>query len=297
MRYPIRAVSKRTGIPIDTLRAWERRYGVVTPLRDHRGRVYSEADVARLQLLHGAVSAGHAIGGIASLGDRELRRLLEPSVAVAAGQPRTDTTALKTALLTLDSIEVDREATRLAALLSPVALVRDALLPVLRDVGDRWNAGPGGVALEHVMSSALRHLFGSYLRLHGKRHSGFRVLFATLPGDQHEIGILAAAMLAAAHGCGVSYVGPNVPAREIVEAIAAAKAQVLVLGVTFASNAGSRQRDLRAIVRALPPEVELWIGGREAGACASLVEPRGTWIRDFDSYQAQLERLAGYLPS
>ena len=55
MRYPIRAVSKLTGIAIDTLRAWERRYGAVTPVRDSRGRLYSDADVARLRLLHQAV--------------------------------------------------------------------------------------------------------------------------------------------------------------------------------------------------------------------------------------------------
>ena len=53
--YPIRAVSRLTGIGIDTLRAWERRYGAVTPTRDDRGRMYTEADVARLRLLNGAV--------------------------------------------------------------------------------------------------------------------------------------------------------------------------------------------------------------------------------------------------
>ena len=61
-RYPIRAVSKLTGIAIDTLRAWERRYGAVTPTRDERGRMYTDADVARLRLLGGAVESGHSIG-------------------------------------------------------------------------------------------------------------------------------------------------------------------------------------------------------------------------------------------
>ena len=78
--YPIRAVSKLTGIGIDTLRAWERRHGAVTPIRDDRGRMYTDADIARLRLLRGAVEHGHTIGRLAALTDAELRHL------AAAGQ-------------------------------------------------------------------------------------------------------------------------------------------------------------------------------------------------------------------
>ena len=56
--YPIRAVSKLTGISIDTLRAWEKRYQVVAPQRDERGRLYTEADMQRLRLLNAAVEHG-----------------------------------------------------------------------------------------------------------------------------------------------------------------------------------------------------------------------------------------------
>ena len=82
--YPIRAVSKMTGIGIDTLRAWERRYGAVKPLRDDRGRMYTEADVARLRLLSGAVEQGHSIGRLAGLSNDQLRDLCVAAGAVAA---------------------------------------------------------------------------------------------------------------------------------------------------------------------------------------------------------------------
>jgi len=293
-RYPIRAVSKLTGLSIDTLRAWERRYGVVTPSRDKRGRVYTDADVARLRLLHEAVSAGHGVGRVAALGNQALRQLTQADRHSTTATRPLDTSALKAALMTLDSIDVDREASRLAAGLSPLEFVRDALLPLLRDVGDRWNARRDGVALEHLMSSTLRHLFGSFLRFYGRRDGATRLLFATPPGDQHEIGILAAAMLAAGHGFAVSYIGPNLPARDILEAVKTARAQVLVLGLTFTPNAGVRERDLRAILRRLPAAVALWIGGREAGRYADLVEPRGALMRDFDAYLTHLARLRAH---
>ena len=70
--YPIRAVSRLTGIGIDTLRAWERRHRAITPVRDDRGRMYTEANIARLRLLRGAVEHGHSIGRLAGLSDKEL---------------------------------------------------------------------------------------------------------------------------------------------------------------------------------------------------------------------------------
>ena len=82
-RFPIRAVSRLTGIGIDTLRAWERRYRAVTPVRDDRGRMYTDADVARLRLLSGAVEQGHSIGRLAGLSNDELRDLCGAAGAVA----------------------------------------------------------------------------------------------------------------------------------------------------------------------------------------------------------------------
>src|SRR3982750_880947 len=83
-RYPIRAVSRLTGIAIDTLRAWERRHQAVTPVRDDRGRMYTDADIARLRLLRGAVERGHSIGRLAGLTDAELRALADTAAANAA---------------------------------------------------------------------------------------------------------------------------------------------------------------------------------------------------------------------
>ena len=296
--YPIRAVSRLTGIGIDTLRAWERRHSAITPVRDDRGRMYTEADIARLRLLRGALEHGHSIGRLAGLSDKELRNLTA-AAAVAAPAPdlmrraSLDVAALNTALDRFDAVGIDQEIARLAAVLRPIDLIQDVLMPMLVRVGDDWHTGRAGVAHEHLMSSTIRNILGSFLRLHPRPDVPARLLFATPAGDRHEIGTLGAAMLAASSGLSVAYLGPDLPARDIVESVKAASAQVLVLGLTTALAGKAKERELRTIVRDLPKDVELWTGGRGAVRHAAIIGRRGLVLRDYDAYQQELVRIGG----
>jgi DNA-binding transcriptional MerR regulator/methylmalonyl-CoA mutase cobalamin-binding subunit len=298
-RYPIRAVSRLTGLGIDTLRAWERRHGAVTPARDERGRMYTEGDVARLRLLRGAVEQGHSIGRIAGLSDAELRQ-----IAAAAGRgavradepmrrPALDTAALTAALRRFDAAGIDQEIARLATVLRPLDLVRSVLMPMLAQVGDDWHKKRAGVAHEHLLSATIRNILGSFLRLHARPEMAARLLFATPAGDRHEIGTLGAAMLAASSGLGVAYLGPDLPARDILDSVKPAGAQVLVLGVTTALAAKAKEIELRAIVRGLPKGVELWVGGPAAARHAGIIGNRGLVLHDYDAYQKELVRIGG----
>lgn len=298
VRYPIRAVSKLTGIGIDTLRAWERRHAAVTPVRDDRGRVYTDADVARLRLLREAVDHGHNIGRIAGLDDEQLRHLAAAAAATApqaevVRQASPDTTTLKAAMYSYNALGIDQEISRLASVLRPVELLQEVLIPVFAQVGDDWHRGCATIAHEHLMSSAVRNILGSFLRLYARPAAPVRLLFATVSGDRHEIGALGAAMLAASSGLGVAYLRPDLPARDIVESVKPAGAQVLVLGVATTSTGRTTERELRGIVRDLPHDVELWAGGRGAERHASIITPRGLVFGDYTAYQKELVRLGG----
>jgi MerR family transcriptional regulator, light-induced transcriptional regulator len=297
-QYPIRAVSKLTGVAIDTLRAWERRHGAVTPIRDDRGRMYTDADIARLRLLRGAVEHGHSIGRLARLTDAELRQLAAAGASAMSEvdpQRRTpvDTAGLIAALEKYDATAIDQQISRLASVLPPLELLRDVLMPVLAQVGDEWHRGPARIAHEHLMSSTTRNILGSFLRLYARPEASPRLLFATVSGERHEIGTLGAAMLAASNGLGVAYLGPDLPAREIVESVRPAGAQVLVLGLTATLADKVTQRELRTIIRDLPKEVELWAGGRGAVLHTALISPRGLVLPDYNAYQQELVRIGG----
>ncbi|HVG83059.1 MAG TPA: B12-binding domain-containing protein, partial [Vicinamibacterales bacterium] len=203
--------------------------------------------------------------------------------------------ALSAALQSYDASAIDREMARLAAVLRPLELLRDGLMPTLAQVGDEWHRHRASIAQEHLMSSTVRNILGSFLRVYARPNVPARLLFATPAGERHELGTLGAAMLAASSGLGVAYLGPDLPADDLVESVKAAGAQVMVLGLTRVSGGSATEQELRAIVRDLPPDVELWAGGHGAGRYASIITPRGRIFGDYTAYQQELVRLGGHI--
>ena len=283
--YPIRAVARLTGLSLDTLRAWERRYQVVTPRRAERGRLYDDRDIERLKQLARLVDAGHAIGSIATLPPAALarlgdRQLSSPPRSAAAA---VDLASLVRAMKQYDLPAVESTLNRHAALLPPDALVFSVVLPVLREAGTRWEAGAIRPAQEHLVSACVRSVLGGLLRTMPQPIDGDGMVFATTAGERHELGLLSAAVLAAYAGHRVTYLGPDVPGTDVVHAVNSLKASTLVLCATMANV--TTVRELRTL-RRLRPEVALWVGGRER---ARLRRELGARVRGIDT----LEQFSG----
>lgn len=300
--YPIRAVSLMTGVSIDTLRAWERRYGAVVPVRDERGRVYTDADVRRIRLLREATEAGHAIGRVATLDDQQLQDLV--SQALVAGQPRTDAAATErpgVAVINIDNIirsldrfdglAVETELSRAATLLPAPELLRDVVMPLLVAMGDRWHAGRARIAHEHMLSASVRNVLGSLLRVHQKLGVPDRLLFATPSGERHEFGTLGAAVMAAAGGLGTIYLGPDIPADDIAAVAESVDLDVVVLGVTVQADLERAEAEVDALVARLPPTIEVWVGGAAADRVTARHPGRILSVQSYEALEHQLVRL------
>ena len=303
--YPIRAVSKQTGISIDTLRAWEKRYQVVVPQRDERGRLYTEADMQRLRLLNAAVEKGHAIGRVAALSNEDLESLvLSPSLSTREAEPALINVqeafpaqpqaprAVMEAIERLDYAQAERELSLLAAVLPPRELVHSVALPLMRQVGEAWHAGQLSIAQEHMASSLLRNLLGALIPLHRRSTPAAKLLFATPSGELHEFGILVAAMLAAGGGLGITYLGANLPGEEIVFAAQKAAPQVVVLGFIGANGAKIGLAEIQKVAHKLPAQIELWVGGTRTEEMIKAVgQTRALQLDDFQRLEQHLVRL------
>jgi len=286
VQYPIRAVAKLTGIAVDTLRAWERRYQAVTPDRVSRGRLYSDADVRRLLLLRSALESGHAIGQVAALSDTELQQLARapfrsnwtsrPEPLAKADMPELRT--LVGAIEALDSATINEELSRLALFLSPTGLVYKVVLPLMRLAGDNWESGIYQIAQEHMFSACVRNLLGGLVRLQQRGNGAARLLLATPSDELHEFGILAAAMLAVEHDFQVDYLGPNLPAREILSAAVKCAPHAVVLGIMKLNASPAVRQDVGLLASGLPAATELWVGGSGAVDVVAGVARSGVFV-------------------
>lgn len=280
-RYPIRAVAKLTGLSLDTLRAWERRYQAVVPVRDDRGRMYSDADITRLQRLAALVREGHSIGTIASLTDAALSRLQVGAEAPATPSTTVNLEPIREAIGRYDVPAIEAVLNRHAIVLPPATLIFSVLLPILRDLGERWESGAIRPAQEHLVSAAIRSVLGGLLRSLPNAPQAKTLVLATAAGERHELGLLCAAVLAAARGLNVIYLGPDLPAPDISHATSLAAADTLLIAAT---QAEVDDKQLRVLSR-VPPHVEIWVGGAMADGLCAAIGSRARKINSLEEFQ------------
>jgi len=293
--YPIRAVAKLTGISIDALRAWERRYKAVVPNRTRRGRLYDAAQVRRLMLLRDVTKIGHSIGLIAGLPDAELEALLAAPAATAPLDAGSDQTVLKPVLIALENYDyygANSELGLLASLLPVPELVARVVQPLMELVGKRWYNGTLTVSQEHMISALLRNLLGGLVRLYHPREPRVRLIFATPNSELHEFGILCGAMLAVSRGVEAIYLGPNLPTPEIVHITQRLKPRAVVLGVLAPAYIPDLEGAVDFIASQIPLDTEVWIGGRDARlSVPGARSDRFHFLEDFQSLMPELSRI------
>ncbi len=269
-RHPIAVVAERTGLSQDVLRVWERRYGAVQPDRaPNAQRLYSDADIERLRLLHDATRAGRAIGQVAKLSTEALTALVEEDAAerpqrrppIASAEPGVVVSAALALARALDAGGLDDVLRRAAARLGSSPFLETVAVPLLRLVGDEWHAGRLTPSVEHLVSATLHDIIVETMRAFAGQNGAPTVLVATPAGDRHAIGAALVGAAAAVEGWRVLYLGADLPAEEIVLAARAASVRVVALSVLYMENEQRVLGELRAVRAALPAEVVLLVGG------------------------------------
>lgn len=263
MRYRMKTVSELTGIPRNTLVAWERRYGVPEPERLANGyRLYSADDLALLKRLKEAVDAGLAISEAVEIVKRGASAAPPPAAPSAAGAGLAALQAeLLPALLSFDRARAERVIGALAHL-PFLTVVQHVYFPLLRSVGALWERGEASVAQEHFASAFLRdQVVGMLLRAGAGNPRGQQVVCAALPGERHEIAILALAAHLSMRGCRVTYLGVDVPAADLARLVAEIRPARVCVSAIVSVSAKQIAAYARALRAAAPRTTRIVIGG------------------------------------
>ncbi|NUO35009.1 MAG: MerR family transcriptional regulator [Dermatophilaceae bacterium] len=291
--YTIKRAAELTGISVATLRAWERRYGVVSPKRSDGGyRLYGAEDVRALAIMNSLVNEGWSAREAAT---ETLRRLSSRDAAGKDGRdPRERTHAVPRRVAPLrpgsryqseDAEAFIRAAERLDSASATAVLdarfglgtfehvVDDWLMPTLELVGEEWAHGRLTVAGEHLVSYAVQRRLAAAYEAASGRADGPTLLIGLPPGARHELGLLAFAVAARRAGFATVYVGADLPAEEWVRAIEARRAAGMVMAVPRHVDIAAARKIVETVNRS-HPEVVIGLGGSQqdeiGGSCVHL---------------------------
>jgi methanogenic corrinoid protein MtbC1 len=206
-------LSRRVGVPVESLRGWERRYGLLSPSRTPGGfRLYGEDDVARVLAMRANLERGLFAAEAARLALAE--DVAEPFPSPV---PVADASELAAALDHFDETGAQQALDRLLSTLTLDVVLRDVLLPYLHEVGDRWESGEVTVAQEHFASNVLRGRLAALAR-GWDRGVGPRAVLACVEGERHDLPLVAFGLALRGHGWRIGYLGADTPVASLVDA-------------------------------------------------------------------------------
>ena len=271
--YKMRTVTSATGFSPAVLRAWERRHGLLHPRRGPGGhRLFTKDDLTLLKLVRRRMREGRSIGELALTGRDEL--LAEARALTPVGTPPAPTSEGPTtmaalqartidAALALNGPGIEQALDEAFALVAPTQVIAQLIEPVTRKIGDHWAQGTCGVAHEHLLSGVFKHRLRKLVETASQRSTSRPpVLFACLPDEQHDLGLLTLAYRCAQHGVQPCYLGPSLPFEDLETACNQVQPSAVVLSVTRRALYDSHRSHLIDFTRRQGTGTRILIGGQ-----------------------------------
>lgn len=302
LRHSIRVASQRTGLSPHAIRVWEKRYGAVTPSRTRTNRrLYSDAEVERLALLHRATRQGHNISNVAHLSTEQLRGLADENrslsipLAAPAGAQADPAQTVQQALAVirqLDSQGFELLLERGAVAHGQHGLLHKVIAPLTYELGELWRAGEITAAHEHMATWVIRLFLGRISKPFAVNGIAPVLAVATPAGQLHEVGAVMVAAAANDSGWKVNYLGGSLPAPEIAGVAIQSAARAVALSIVYPEDDPNLPTELQNLRRYLPPTISIIVGGRAAPAYHEALSAIGALLcKDLQELYGHLDRL------
>lgn len=279
--YNTKLVVGETGVPADTFRAWERRYGLPRPQRGDGGqRLYSDRDIATIRWLRDRTNEGLTISQAVALLETGSEAPIPSDAPRSFASLRND---VLHALLRFDSPTADSVLGEAFALYALDAVCLQIIQPVLIEVGTMWHGGTASVAQEHFTSQFLRRKLLALLNIYDVPEGRATVVAACAPGEQHDLGLLLLALFLVRRNYRVVFLGADVPAEALNQAIGQVHPELVCISATTPATA-EQTAQIAADLAAQHPNVLICIGGQ--GAPAGDVRMNGIHVLTGDGMAA-----------
>ena len=282
--HRIHRVAKLTGLSKDVIRVWERRYGVVQPIRGpNRYRLYTDDDVELLRYLKVEVQNGRSIGELVAEGPDELLNRAKAIDMAIAVRPRPYEGLIGELMAALDPLDREAFERRLNGAVAVIPF-QDALhrilLPLQERVGQSWHDGRVGVAIEHYVTKQVQQKIFAAMNQLAVNDYGLNIVVACPSGEEHEIAAQAVAYVCSVRGCRVFYLGSNVPIAELAAFCELVEPQMILLSLTTVPSADDAARFVKELHTRLRNQGVVMVGGAAAQAERRLFEQANIGVLD-----------------
>jgi DNA-binding transcriptional MerR regulator len=268
---PIRTIASLTGVNPITLRAWERRYGFIRPLRTPKGhRLYTHQHVELIRRVVALVDRGVPISRVRELLDSETD---SHGAARASGPWRDYIERMAAAIARFDEPELDRIYDDALSVHPIENVTRHLILPLLVHLGERWSNASGAIAEEHFFAMYLRSKLGARLQHRMRYARGPRIVAACAPGEQHEIGLLLFALEARDAGLRTVLLGADTPFEDVAIAQRGSASDAVVISSSVDPAPELLERALPKLVQQIG--VPVFVGGATAARHRKAVTAAG----------------------
>lgn len=287
--YPIGTVSEITGVNAVTLRAWERRYGLIQPERTPKGhRMYSQTDVDKIQHILEQLGQGIAISRVA-----ESLHVQPVSEDTEADVWQSYRARMIEAISRFDENVLDTIYNEAMSLYPVDIITRQLLTPLLIDLGERWQTREGSVAEEHFFSVFMRNKLGARFHHRNMRNTGPCLIAACLPGEHHEFGLLLFALAAHARGYRLILLGADMPLAELPHVIQRTRPDGIVLSGSILFDVSEFQNELENLAQV--SSIPVFVGGCVAEEYRDVIDAAGATPLQEDLF-ATLRTIRNVLP-
>ncbi|MFZ5909554.1 MAG: MerR family transcriptional regulator [Chloroflexota bacterium] len=252
--FNLKVVLKETGIAADTLRAWERRYGLPMPERTPGGhRLYSQRDIETIKWLMTKQGEGLSISRAVDLWKEECASGLDP---LAAPRP-TGVFAVPTAnlasarqqwleaCLAFDEIAAEQAINQAFAMYPVETVCIELLQRGLHQIGEMWYTGEVTVQHEHFASGLIARRLDALIAATPLPTRPQTVLIGCPPAEWHTLPLLLMTLLLRRRGMNVFYLGANVPTERFEETLSIVRPNLVVLAAQQLHTAASLQETAR----------------------------------------------------
>ncbi|UCZ54742.1 cobalamin-dependent protein [Bacillus shivajii] len=260
-KYNIKAVTNMLGIQAGTLRAWERRYRIIEPIRNQAGhRLYTDKHVSILKWLIKKVNQGFTIGQAVDLLETEFKGRQINTDQVYQGQLEVLQNDLIESLLNFRESESNQILNQAFGMFSVETVVNQVLKNTLIEAGDMWERSEINTAHEHYITSYIRTKITNVFQSLPSEGSLQKVITVCAPNEQHEVGLLTFTLFLKRRGYETIYLGSGMEEKDYLEIIKELAPDMFFMSCTMSENLAATLRLVKAIENS-DHKVKVGLGG------------------------------------